>query len=90
VWCNDPVPWCTECDRYLTPPVVRADGSCPACGRQVQRAALATAPRSSGTAAKAKDELPPVPWHFKAMLGALAVYLGYRFFEIGEWLVRRF
>ena len=72
------MPWCAACSRYLAPPSVDADGTCPSCGRPVETAALAT-----------KTTLPPTPWHFKLMLGALALYLGWRFFEIGEWLVRR-
>jgi hypothetical protein len=31
--------------------------------------------------------LDPLPWHFKLLLGALAVYLGYRAFQGVEWLV---
>jgi hypothetical protein len=35
----------------------------------------------------ANDEQPmPVPWHLKLLAGALAVYLGYRFLQMGEWL----
>jgi hypothetical protein len=37
-----------------------------------------------------RSELPPVPWHFKLMLCAVAVYLGYRFMQMGEWLIHRF
>jgi hypothetical protein len=29
------VPWCNTCDRFLSPSTVRADGTCPACGRAV-------------------------------------------------------
>jgi hypothetical protein len=54
---------------------VNADGSCPACGRAVDTAAVVTTTHDK--------ELPPVPWHFKLLLGAFAVYLGWRFFEIG-------
>jgi hypothetical protein len=78
--CNGRVPWCRECDRYLAPPTVRPDGTCPACGRAVDTGPVATKP---------KADLPPVPWHFKLMLCALAVYLGYRFVQMGEWLLHR-
>jgi hypothetical protein len=79
------VPWCRDCDRYLAPPTVRTDGTCPSCGRAVD-----VAERSCETGgAAAKTELPPVPWHFKLMLAAVALYLGYRFVEMGEWLLRR-
>jgi hypothetical protein len=80
------VPWCTDCDRYLAPPTVRRDGTCPTCGHAVD-----VAQRSSAVPAKPgeKDALPPMPWHFKALLCAFAVYLGYRFMQMGEWLLHR-
>ena len=81
---NGGVPWCADCDRYLSPPTVRHDGTCPTCGRAVDVA------EHPPVAAKSRDALPPVPWHFKLMLCALAVYLGYRFMQIGEWLLNRF
>jgi len=36
------------------------------------------------------DDLPPVPWHLKALAGGLVVYLGYRFMQGLEWVWRRF
>jgi len=69
------VPWCASCERFLTQPTVRADGTCPTCGRPVEVAERA-----------ADRELPPVPWHLKLLAGALAVYLGYRFFQGIEWV----
>jgi len=70
------MPWCATCDRYLAAPTVRTDGTCPTCGRTVDASSVIAPP---------KDDLPPVPWHFKALLGALAVYLGWRFFEMAAW-----
>lgn len=32
-----------------------------------------------------EEELPPVPWHFKLLVAAVVVYLGYRFFQLLEW-----
>lgn len=51
---NGRVPWCTSCDRFLSPSTVRADGACPTCGRPVDpgRAHAASGP---GTAADATD-----------------------------------
>jgi hypothetical protein len=34
------------------------------------------------------EALDPVPWHFKLMLGALAIYLGYRALQGVEWVVQ--
>jgi DNA-directed RNA polymerase subunit RPC12/RpoP len=80
---NGAVPWCADCDRYLAPPTVRTDGTCPTCGHAVDVTERPNDP--VGTS----DTLPPVPWHFKLMLCALAVYLGYRFMQMGEWLLHR-
>ena len=67
------VPWCEPCSRYLTPSSVNADGTCPTCGDTVgeveQRAEAA-----------AHDE--SAPWHFKLMIGATVVYLGWRFVQL--------
>jgi hypothetical protein len=81
-----PVPWCADCDRYLAPPTVRTDGTCPTCGRAVD---VASPPPAAHPSAARSGTLPPVPWHFKLMLCALAVYLGYRFMQMGEWLLHR-
>jgi hypothetical protein len=83
------VPWCETCDRFLSPPTVRADGTCPDCGRTVDpgraHAAVPEAPPDP-----ADDEpLPPVPWHLKLLAAAVAIYLGYRAFQGIEWLVGR-
>jgi hypothetical protein len=79
---NGPVPWCDRCSRYLSPPTVTVDGACPSCGRSVDPGrARSPAPTV------AQDEQPvPIPWHLKLLAGALAVYLGYRFLQMGEWL----
>lgn len=87
MWCNRRVPWCPECDRYLAPPAVRADGTCPTCGRRVDAGGL------HGPADERRGErepLPPLPWHFKLLLAAFAVYLGFRFLALGEWFAGRF
>jgi hypothetical protein len=74
------VPWCATCDRFLSPSSVRTDGACPACGRTVD-AGAAHAPTAADD-----EELDPIPWHFKLLLGAFAVYLGYRAFQGVEWI----
>jgi hypothetical protein len=63
---------------------VRADGSCPTCGAPVDPGG------AHATRADDSDpELDPLPWHFKLLVGAIAVYLGYRAFQGVEWLVGR-
>ncbi len=81
------MPWCADCDRYLAPPTVRRDGTCPTCGHTVDVAERSSAPAHHGR--ETKDALPQMPWHFKALCCAFAVYLGYRFMQMGEWLLHR-
>jgi hypothetical protein len=86
------VPWCASCDRFLSPSTVHADGTCPACGQPVDAGhahhrATITDPTPAGEPPDAEEPLEPVPWHFKLLLGALAVYLGYRALQGIEWLI---
>ncbi len=85
------MPWCTHCDRYLSPSTVHTDGTCPTCGRIVDpgRARAATTTTTTPTPdTTTSDEKPePLPWHFKLLLAALAIYLAYRAFQGIEWLI---
>jgi hypothetical protein len=87
------VPWCPRCDRFLSPPTVNADGTCPTCGKAVDpgKAAVATATTEpehasadAGTDGKSRRH---IPWHLKALLGVFAIYLGYRTAQGIEWLI---
>ncbi|WP_116998562.1 hypothetical protein [Desertimonas flava] len=72
------MPYCDDCDKYWTPNSMNEDGTCPRCGADLE---AHTAPVT--TAEGATDDDEGVPWHFKLMIVALVVYLGYRFVEIG-------
>lgn len=72
------MPWCPSCDRYYAPPAVNADGTCPVCGRAVDA--------GGAKVATDEEERPPLPWHLKVLLMALAVYLGYRAWQGIEWV----
>lgn len=64
------------------------DGTCPRCAQPVDPG-RARAPES-GDAEPVDDEpLDPLPWHFKLLVGAVTVYLGYRAFQGIEWLVHQ-
>jgi hypothetical protein len=67
------MPWCEECAKYLAPTAMNADGTCPGCGRPVgeseRRAAEVAADEST-------------PWHFKLLVVAVAVYLGWRLVQL--------
>ncbi len=67
------MPWCEDCSKYLAPSALNPDGTCPSCGRQV-----GDTERRAGEVAA--DE--STPWHFKLLVLALVVYLGWRFVEI--------
>ena len=79
------VPWCDTCDRFYNPNSLRADGSCPACGRRVADPAMAPT---------AVDEEPApeptgAPWHFKLLVAATVLYLGYRLFQGVLWVAQQ-
>jgi len=97
------MPWCPGCDRFLSPATVSAAGECPRCGRPVDpgraRAPGAVADAGAagtGGAVVARDPdaadapLEPLPWHFKLLVGAIALYLGWRAVQGVEWVVRQF
>jgi hypothetical protein len=52
------------------------DGTCPSCGHQVAAAATVT-----------EDAGPKAPWHFKLMILAVALYLGWRLVQAVGWLI---
>ena len=87
------MPWCAACDRFLSPSTVRTDGTCPTCGHPVDAGHAHHAPVNEpspppiGQEPDSEEPLDPVPWHFKLMLGALAIYLGYRALQGVEWVV---
>ena len=78
------MPWCDECSKYWTYSSLPTDGTCPTCGRPV------SAPEPTGaTRDPARLDLhelagdkAKVPWHFKVMVVALVVYLGWRFVQL--------
>ena len=79
------MPWCPTCDRFLSPPTVGADGTCPTCGRPVEATRDPARSRSSQIE---EEETAPVPFHLKALGVALVIYLGYRFIQGIEWVVQ--
>jgi hypothetical protein len=86
------VPWCEQCAKFWNPSSMTAEGACPSCGRTLERAA-ASAPTPAGeeptlaplTGANLREmagEDAKAPWHFKLMVAALAVYLGWRVVDL--------
>jgi hypothetical protein len=80
------VPWCATCDRFLSPPSVQADGTCPTCGRSVETGhAHAAGPAEEATGARRAS----LPWHLWLLAIALAVYLSFRAWQGIEWLIQQ-
>lgn len=73
------MPWCDTCDRFYNPNTLRSDGTCPTCGRTVTAAQSPAGETASGGA----------PWHFKLLIAATVVYLGYRLFQGLVWVAHQ-
>ena len=68
------MPHCDSCDRFYNPNSLAADGSCPTCGRSLASPAV-DVPEPAGA-----------PWHFKLLLGAIVLYLGFRLIQGIAWV----
>ena len=68
------MPWCEACSRFFTPSSMGTDGSCPSCGRVL-------------AAPVTEEAVPKAPWHFKLLVAAVAVYLGWRLVQVIAWIV---
>jgi hypothetical protein len=78
------MPWCEDCSKYWTYSSLPPDGSCPTCGRVVT---TPEHPVGSVTAEtlnlrEMAGEKAKVPWHFKLMVVALVIYLGWRLVQL--------
>ncbi|MFM8562385.1 MAG: hypothetical protein ACKOCE_00665 [Acidimicrobiia bacterium] len=87
------MPFCEECAKYWAPSSMRPDGSCPTCGRLLEEPRVAsTVPTHRrltaenldirSLAAGATDEDARAPWHFKLLVMALCLYLGWRVVDL--------
>jgi hypothetical protein len=72
------VPWCDACAKFWNRPSLQ-DGTCPTCGAPLE------APPERTATTEATDR-PTAPWHFKLLLVALVLYLGYRAYQGVFWL----
>ena len=74
------MPWCQECDRFVTPTSLGDGGVCPRCGNAVDVDA-------AGADAAGDEDDVTVPWHFKLLLVATVLYLGWRAVQGVAWVV---
>ena len=80
---------------------MKADGTCPTCGRVLPRAAAAGASEVESEAGEAASPITAkdinlremagkdakAPWHFKLLMVLLAIYLGWRLVQLVELVV---
>lgn len=57
-----------------------ADGTCPTCGKLIEVDAVRDGKHLNVKELAGADD--KVPWHFKLMVGALAIYLGWRLVQL--------
>ena len=70
------MPHCDTCDRFYNPNSLETDGTCPGCGRQVgEREEKLT-----------RFETEGAPWHFKLLVAATVLYLGWRLVQMTFWI----
>ena len=64
------MPWCEPCSKYYAPSAMQTDGTCPACGGQVDD------PRERSS------DSERTPWHFKVLVVSLIAYLTWRIVDL--------
>ncbi len=67
------MPWCDACSKYYAPNSMPRDGTCLSCGKAI---------------AEPQDRPQRAPWHFKLMVAAAVVYLGWRLVQGIDWLIQ--
>ncbi len=70
------MPWCGPCQRYFAPPALNPDGTCPACGEEVD---LGDVAEQAGEGAEPEVR---APWHFWAVVVATVVYVAWRIVQL--------
>jgi hypothetical protein len=85
------MPWCEDCAKFWTPSSMPVDGSCPTCGRTLatparesEKEVVEDRPTAPGKLdlKKLAGEDAKAPWHFKVLMVALAIYLGWRLVQL--------
>lgn len=82
------MPWCDDCNKFWNPTSVKTDGSCPTCGRVLDAPDSPSAVNREPITAKNLDLRnlagadAKAPWHFKLMIAALVIYLGWRLVQL--------
>jgi len=85
------MPFCRDCAKYWTPSAMNTNGSCPRCDRVLEVSPESATQRHLVSASymdlkklaagPGQEELR-APWHFKLLVVALVLYLGWRIVAI--------
>jgi hypothetical protein len=82
------MPWCETCSRFLNPNSLKADGSCPTCGRVVAEPSEPSEPSDRpSTTTTSEAEREKAPWHFKLLLVVTVIYLTWRAIQMIGWVI---
>jgi hypothetical protein len=82
------MPWCEDCAKYWAPSAMNADGTCPTCGRSLERtqAEPITAKnidlKKLAAGEDGDEDSAKAPWHFKLLLVLLVLYLAWRVIDL--------
>ncbi len=79
------MPWCETCSKFWTPTAMKEDGTCPTCGRVLAKPdAPVSAPLTADTVdvRELAGKEGRAPWHFKLLVAALVIYLGWRLVQL--------
>jgi hypothetical protein len=87
------MPWCEHCAKFWNPSSMRADGTCPTCGRTLPRpdAVRPAEPAGDATGLEKPEKLDlkklagedaKAPWHFKVLMVLLVIYLTWRVVQL--------
>jgi len=88
------MPFCEDCAKYWAPSAMSVDGTCPTCHRVLDAPQMAsTVPTHRKVTSEnlnlrqlasglGEDDDAKAPWHFKLLVVALCVYLGWRAIQI--------
>ena len=67
------MPWCDACSKYYAPNSMPPDGTCKECGKLI---------------AEPQESPARAPWHFKLLVVAAVIYLGWRLIQGIQWVIR--
>ena len=80
------MPFCVDCDRYISPGLVGHDQACPTCGRALEVGALQE--RAEAMLGETEEERLPIPWHLKLLAAGVALDLLVRLWQGISWLAQ--